>query len=210
MTEASTERIATDDPGALRRALEVLRSGMLVAYPTDTVYGLGALAREAEAITRLYQVKGRGAEKAIPVLIGSKEDLLQVASDPPQMALTLAERFWPGALTLVVPRRAGLPEALSPDQTIGVRVPDHPFARSLLDLAGPLATTSANPSGGKSPLTADEVLGGLAGRFELILDGGRTPGSRPSTVVDCTGSVPRILRSGPIGLSEIQSALGLG
>jgi L-threonylcarbamoyladenylate synthase len=208
MPEAGTVRIATDDPGALPRAVEALQAGMLVAYPTDTVYGLGALVNDGRAIRRLYDVKGRGAEKAIPVLIGGIEDLLQVASDPPDMAFTLAERFWPGALTLIVPRRQGLPEVLSPDQTIGVRAPDHPFARSLLKLAGPLATTSANPSGEKSPLTAEEVLAGLAGRFELILDGGRTPGSVPSTVVDCTGSVPRILRPGPISLAELRDALG--
>jgi L-threonylcarbamoyladenylate synthase len=210
MSEPSPERIATEDPRALTRAIQVLRAGMLVAYPTDTVYGLGALVQDGEAIKRLYQVKGRGTEKAIPVLIGGMEDLTQVSSDPPQMALTLAERFWPGALTLIVPRREGLPEELSPDQTIGVRAPDHPFARALLKLAGPLATTSANPSGEKSPLTADQVLGGLAGRFELILDAGRTPGGVPSTVVDCTGYVPRILRPGPISLAEIQDALGRG
>lgn len=210
MTEGSTERVAIDDPSALPRALELLRAGMLVAYPTDTVYGLGALVHDAEAIERLYEVKGRGSDKAIPVLIGGIEDLPQVASGVPPMALTLAEQFWPGGLTLIMPGPPGLPEVLSPDQTIGVRVPDHPFARSLLKLAGPLATTSANPSGGKSPLTADEVLGGLAGRFELLLDGGRTPGSMPSTVVDCTGSVPRILRPGPISLAEIHDALGHG
>jgi L-threonylcarbamoyladenylate synthase len=209
VTELSTERIDVDDPRAITRALEILQSGMLVAYPTDTVYGLGALVTDEDAIKRLYQAKGRGAEKAIPVLLSGSEELLDVAEDPTQMALALAERFWPGALTLVVPRRPELPKSLSPDETIGVRVPDHEFARSLLRAAGPLATTSANPSGETSPRTPDQVMLGLAGRFGLLLDGGPTRGIRASTVVDCTGDLPRILRPGPISLADIRSALGL-
>ncbi len=209
MAERQTERIPIDDPRALPRAVEILRAGKLVAYPTDTVYGLGALVHDDQAIRELYRVKGRGSEKAVPILLGSSDDLILVAMDPPQMALVLARRFWPGALTLIVPQRPGLPASLSPDETIGVRVPDHDFALSLLRLAGPLATTSANPSGGESALTPDEVMRGIGGRFGLLLDGGATPGSRPSTVVDCTGSSPRILRPGPISLDEIRLALGL-
>lgn len=209
MAETGIERIKIDDPRALVRALEILRAGRLVVYPTDTVYGLGAIVQDDEAIRRLYRAKGRGAGKAIPILLGGSEDLFQVASDPPEMALKLAERFWPGALTLVVPRRHGLPESLSTDETIGVRVPDHHFAQMLLKAAGPLATTSANPSGGESPLAPEEVLTGLGGGFALLLDGGRTTGGRPSTVVDCTGVAPRILRPGPISLDDIQVVLGL-
>lgn len=209
MADGSTERMVIEDPRALPRALEVLHAGGLVAFPTDTVYGLGALVRDGEAIQRLYQAKGRGTEKAIPILLGGPDDLLLVAVDPSEMALTLARRFWPGALTLIVPRRPGLPDSLSPDETIGVRVPDHSFARSLLQAAGPLATTSANPSGGESPQTPEAVLDGIGGHFELLLDGGRTPGSHPSTVVDCTRISPRILRPGPISLAEIRHALGL-
>lgn len=189
--------------------MDVLRAGKLVVYPTDTVYGLGALIQDDEPIRRLYRAKGRGAEKAIPILLSGLEDLPLVAIDPPAMALALAERFWPGALTLVVPRRHGLPESLSTDATIGVRVPDHRFAQSLLKVAGPLATTSANPSGAESPLTPDEVLHGLGGGFDLLLDGGRTTGGRSSTVVDCTGATPRVVRPGPISLEDIQAALGI-
>lgn len=210
MVERETERIRIDHPRALPRAVEVLRAGRLVAFPTDTVYGLGALVQDDQAIRELYRVKGRGSEKAIPILLGSSDDLLQVAKEPPQMALALAQRFWPGALTLIVPVRPGLPASITPDDTIGVRVPDHDLARALLRLAGPLATTSANPTGEASPVTPDEVMRGIGGRFDLLLDGGATPGSRPSTVVDCTGSSPRILRPGPISLEEIRLALGLG
>jgi L-threonylcarbamoyladenylate synthase len=209
VSEPTTERLRTDDPRALRRALEVLQQAKLVVYPTDTVYGLGGRVDDDRAIRRLYRVKGRGTEKAIPVLLASADDLSRVAVDPSAMALALAERFWPGALTLIVPRRSGLPPSLSPDETIGVRVPDHPFARALLRVAGPLATTSANPSGEASPVTPDEVLRGIGGRFDLLLDGGTTPGTKPSTVVDCTGSSPRILRPGPITLDDIRLALGL-
>jgi L-threonylcarbamoyladenylate synthase len=209
MTERETERLPIDDPRALARAVEVLRLGKLVAFPTDTVYGLGAIVQDERAIQDLYRVKGRGSEKAIPILLTGSDDLAQVAIDPPQMALTLAKHFWPGALTLIVLQRPGLPASLSPDETIGVRVPDHKFARALLEMAGPLATTSANPSGAASPMTAEAVLRGIGGRFDLLLDGGSTPGSRPSTVVDCTGPAPRVLRPGPISLDEIRRALGL-
>jgi L-threonylcarbamoyladenylate synthase len=209
MAERETERILADDPRALPRAVEVLRAGRLVAFPTDTVYGLGGLVDDDHAIRELYRVKGRGADKAIPILLGGLDDLGKVAIDPSQMALVLAKRFWPGALTLVVPRRLDLPDSLSPDETIGVRVPDHAFARALLRLTGPLATTSANPTGQESPFTPDQVMRGIGGRFDLLLDGGITPGSRPSTVVDCTGPSPRILRTGPITLGEIRLALGL-
>ena len=204
-----TERIKTSDPRALPRALEVLRAGNLVGFPTDTVYGLGATAQDDLAVRRLYETKGRGVEKSIPILLGSASDLSRVAQDPPEMALALAARFWPGGLTLVVVRQPGLPESLSQDATIGVRVPDHPFALQLLRAGGPLAATSANPSGEASPLTAEDVLSRLGCRFELLLDGGAVPGGRPSTVIDCTGKTPRLLRPGPISFDEIKATLGL-
>ena len=187
-----------------------MHAGNLVGFPTDTVYGLGAAAYDDMAVGRLYETKGRGTEKAIPILLGDASDLSRVAQDPPEMALALATRFWPGALTLVVVRQPGLPESLSQDATIGVRVPDHPFARQLLRAAGPLAATSANRTGEASPLTAEDVLRGLGGRFELLLDGGTVPGGRPSTVIDCTGKTPRLLRPGPISYDEIKATLGLG
>jgi L-threonylcarbamoyladenylate synthase len=198
-----TEIIPSDDPEALSKALGILRSGGLVAFPTDTVYGLGALVSEARSIENLYAVKGRDAAKAIPVLIGDPSDLAQVAAEVSPTVQRLIARFWPGPLTLVVPRRRDLPEILSAFPTVGVRMPAHPAALALIRHTGPLAVTSANLSGQPSASTAQEVLSQLGGRIPLIIDGGRTPGGVASTVVDCTTDHLRILRSGPISLEQL-------
>jgi len=189
------------------RALEVLKSGGIVAFPTDTVYGLGALAFNNTAIESIYTAKDRPIEKAIPVLIGDLGGLDQVADGIPDMALRFANRFWPGPLTCVVPKKPILPPAISATPTFAVRIPDHPDARALLRTAGAMAVTSANISGGVSPSTAQEVYNQLKGRIPLILDGGKTPGGVPSTLVDCTGEKPIILREGPISLSELMAVL---
>jgi L-threonylcarbamoyladenylate synthase len=198
--------LAADDPRALAQALEVLRAGGLVAFPTDTVYGLGALAFEGEAVARLYQAKGRLTEKAIPILVGEAEELYRVG-EPSEMARRLAQAFWPGPLTLVVPKRPEVPEVVSASGTVGIRLPDHPAARRLLRAAGPLAVTSANRSGSSDPRSAEDVTAELGDQVQLILDGGRSPGGEPSTVVDCTGDSPRVLREGPVTLRQIQEAL---
>jgi L-threonylcarbamoyladenylate synthase len=191
----------------LQAALKILQAGGLVAFPTDTVYGVGALAFDNAAIESIYTAKGRPIEKAIPVLIGDIKDLDKVAVDIPPMALIFARRFWPGPLTCVVPKRDILPPAISATLTVAVRIPDHAEACALLNVAGPMAVTSANISGQPSPSTAQEVYEQLNGRIPLILDGGRTPGGLPSTLVDCTGNTPTILREGPISLAELLSAL---
>jgi L-threonylcarbamoyladenylate synthase len=205
-----TEIMMGRDAEALRYAFEVLTSGGLVAFPTDTVYGLGALAFDGRAVERIYAAKERPAEKAIPVLLGELGDLRKVTPQVPEIAAKLAARFWPGPLTLVVPKHPALPEIISATPTVGVRIPDHPLARALLRLSGPLAVTSANLAGEASPATAVEVLAQLDGRIALILDGGRSPGGIPSTVVDCLGTGPKIIREGPVTLEQIEQALGLG
>ena len=202
-----TQRLAADAPDAMQRAFETLEAGGVVAFPTDTVYGLGAPAFNAASIERLFAIKGRELTKAIAVLIAEPGDLNKVAKEASEPALRLAERFWPGPLTLVLPRHPSLPALLSPNETIGVRVPDHAVARALLAAAGPMAVTSANLAGGANPRSAEEVLGQLGGRIELVLDGGQTPGEQPSTVVDLTGVLPRVLRAGPISEEEIRAAL---
>jgi L-threonylcarbamoyladenylate synthase len=194
-------------PGAIERALEILHGGSLVAFPTDTVYGVGGLAFNAAAIDEIFQVKDRSTEKAIPILIGSIDQLPLVSGEINDLARRLAARFWPGPLTLVIPSSPRLPANLSPSQTVGVRMPDHPLALALLQQAGPLAATSANLSGGPNTLTAQEVFAQLNERIPLILDGGRTPGGQPSTVVDFTGVEPIILRPGPISLEELLSVI---
>lgn len=191
----------------LQTALEILGSGGLVAFPTDTVYGLGALAFDNAAIESIYVAKNRPIEKAIPILIGDMNDLHRVALNVPQMALILANRFWPGPLTCVVPKKNELPRAISATSTVAVRIPDHADARALLNMVGPMAVTSANMSNQPSPSTAQEVYEQLNGRISLILDGGRTPGGVPSTLVDCTGNEPVILREGPISLQELLAVL---
>ena len=196
--QACTQMISGDSPDAILRAIQVLRQGGLVAFPTDTVYGLAADAFRGECIEKLFVAKGRDSSKAIAVLVGDFSQLTQVAAQVSAIAERLAQRFWPGPLTLVVPRRPDLPAVLSPLPTVGVRMPDHPLALALLKLTGPLAVTSANISGASNPLTAKDVLQQLDGRIDLILDGGVTPGGVPSTVVDCTTTDLVILRQGPI------------
>ena len=191
----------------IKTALKILQSGGIVAFPTDTVYGLGSLAFDNTAIESMYTAKDRPIEKAIPILIGDLSDLDQVAVDVPDMALHFAARFWPGPLTCVIPKKQTLPSAVSATPTVAVRIPDHSDARALLRAAGPMAVTSANISGQPSPSTAQEVYEQLNGRIPLILDGGKTKGGIPSTLVDCTGEKPVILRDGPISLSELMAAL---
>jgi L-threonylcarbamoyladenylate synthase len=202
-----TELLSTAHPSAISHSLDVLTHGGLVVFPTDTVYGLAALPFQAQTIERLYIVKGRNSQKAIGILLGDRDHLGLVTSAMNPLATRLAEAFWPGPITLVVPRHPNLPYVLTPDETIGVRMPDHPFALALLRQSGPLAVTSANLSGKENTVTAQEVLDQLRGRIHLVLDGGRISGGVPSTVVDCTGDQPKILRPGPIILEAIQQAV---
>ena len=202
-----TEIISADHHESIQRALHVLNKGGLVAFPTDTVYGLGTLAFDGKAVESIYLAKDRPIEKAIPVLIGDDADLDKVSNGVTDIVRTLASRYWPGPLTIIVTKKPTLPESVSATQTVGVRVPDHPVAQALLRSTGPMAVTSANISGQPSPSTAQEVFEQLKGRIHLIVDGGKTPGGVPSTLVDCTGSEIKVLREGPISLQKILSAI---
>jgi len=194
-----------DDPSAVTAAVDLLRAGGVVAFPTDTVYGLGAHAGLAAAVAALYDVKERPAEKAIPLLLSSADDLPQVADPVPELAWRLAARFWPGALTLVLPKGPAVIEAVSAGPGVAVRVPDYPPLQALIrELGVPLAVTSANLSGAPSPVTARDVVAQLHGRVPLVLDGGPCRGGVPSTVLDLTANQPRILRSGALA-AEIQA-----
>ena len=205
MIPMQTRIMSADNKESLPRALEILRNGGLVAFPTDTVYGLGALAFDGKAVESIYLAKDRPVEKAIPVLIWDVSDLEKISDDIPARTRALASRFWPGPLTVLVPKRLTLPESVSATATVAVRVPDHAVARELLRAAGPMAVTSANISGQTSPSTAQEVLAQLNGRIDLVIDGGTTPGGVPSTLVDCSSNEIKILRAGPITLAELLS-----
>lgn len=198
------------DARAVARAAVVLRAGGLVAFPTETVYGLGANAFDAAAVGRIFAAKGRPAHNPVIVHLASAADVGRVAADWPAVAQRLAEEYWPGPLTLVLPRAAGVPDAVTAGgPTVAVRVPAHPVARALIDAAGvPVAAPSANRSGYLSPTRAEHVLRGLDGRIDMVLDGGPVPGGIESTVLDLSGPVPRLLRPGPIGPEVLVRHLG--
>ena len=202
-----TEVIHANRRGVVRRAADVLRAGGLVAFPTDTVYGLAAMPTDRAAVARIYQVKGRNAGRPISLLLSDADRLAEVAVAP-QGTRPLMRRFWPGGLTLVFQKTAAVVEEVSLGPTIGVRIPDLPLARELIRAAGGiLAVTSANRSGELSPLTAAEVLEQLGEQIELLIDGGPCRGGVPSTVLDCTVWPPVILRHGVIAESEIRAVL---
>lgn len=198
------------EPAPLAEAAAILRGGGLVAFPTETVYGLGANALDGRAVARIYSVKGRPAFNPVIAHVASVEQARSLASAWPPLADRLAEAFWPGPLTLVVPKAARVPDIVTAGaETIAVRVPAHPVALALIREAGvPLAAPSANRSTAVSPTTAEHVAKGLGGRVDLILDAGPTAVGIESTVVDLTGPHPRILRPGPIGQQQIEAVIG--
>ncbi len=203
-----TDWLAVDDPQAPIRAAEVIRAGGLVILPTDTVYGVAADLWQPQAVAALYAAKRRPPERAIPVLLADVKDIAQVASDVPLLAHRLAEAFWPGPLTIAVPKRPEVPPIVSSLPTIGVRIPDHAATRAVIRACGgALAVTSANLSDRPSTLTAEEAAQALGEAITLVLDGGRCPGGVPSTVVDVSGGDIRIVRVGPLDEATLRQAL---
>jgi L-threonylcarbamoyladenylate synthase len=198
------------DPSALADAALVLRRGGLVAFPTETVYGLGAHALDAHAVARIYQAKGRPAYNPLIVHVASASAARGLSSAWPAAADLLAERFWPGPLTLVVPKSPEIPHAVSAGlDTVGLRIPAHPVAHALLVAAGiPVAAPSANRSMGVSPTTAEHVRRSLGDAVDVIVDGGPCPVGIESTVLSLAGEVPTILRPGSIGADELREVLG--
>jgi L-threonylcarbamoyladenylate synthase len=202
-------RIVPDDASGRGAAVSVLRSGGIVALPTDTVYGIAVSLDVPDGIQRLFQVKRRPPDKGIALLLASASQVEAIAVPSPASE-RLAAAFWPGPLTLVLPRRPGivLPAALTGGApTVGVRLPDHPAPRELAAAIGPLPTTSANLSGEPDALDAATVVAMLGDGVDLVLDGGRTRGSVPSTVVDCTVEPPVVLREGAIDRAAVLNAL---
>lgn len=194
----SAALVIAEAAGWLEQAAEALEEGCLVAFPTDTVYGIGAHASQGLAIRKLFEAKGRPRDKGIPILVVGAGQAAELVQGFPGGARRLAERFWPGPLTLVLQRRPGLPEELGPGDGVAVRAPDHPVAQMLLTKVGPLAVTSANRSGEEPAVQAKQVLAQLGESVDLIVDGGTAPGGVASTVVDCRRAEPVLLRRGPV------------
>ncbi len=210
----NTELIKVDpmhpDPELIRRAAEVLLRGGLVAFPTETVYGLGALALDAGATRRIFEAKGRPAHNPVIAHVANTEQARRLTAVWPEVAELLARHFWPGPLTLVLPKTAGVPDVVTAGgTTVAVRVPDHPVARALIEAAGqPVAAPSANRSMGVSPTRADHVLKTLNGRVDMVLDGGACSGGIESTVVAlCEDGAIRVLRPGLISREDLERVL---
>ena len=198
------------DPAAISEAAAVLRRGGLVAFPTETVYGLGAAGLDPVAVARIFLAKGRPPSSPLILHVVDVAQARSLVSAMPEAALRLAARFWPGPLTLVLPRGPAVPDAVAAGgPTVGIRAPDHRVAQDLIAAAGmPIAAPSANLSGRPSPTTAAHVLSDLDGRVDVILDAGPSALGVPSTVLDLTASPPRILRSGAISAAALREVVG--
>jgi L-threonylcarbamoyladenylate synthase len=211
-----TEVIATNDAPlfatAVARAAELLRAGQLVALPTETVYGLAANAWDADAVRRIFEVKGRPPQNPVIVHVASLELTRRCVSDWPPLAARLAAAFWPGPLTLVLPRSSEIPDIVTAGgRTVGVRWPGHPFIQAVIRACGfPLAAPSANRSNQISPTNAEHVRKDLGGRIPLIINGGQSQVGIESTVLDLACSPPRLLRPGMIHAESLLAAMGEG
>ncbi|WP_297476132.1 L-threonylcarbamoyladenylate synthase [Ferrovum sp.] len=201
----STEKLLA----AVQWAVKALRDGGLVAFPTETVYGLGADAENPSAVTRIFAAKGRPADHPLIVHIASPEQITHWAKDVPPVAWRLAGRYWPGPLTLILRRACRVPDIVTGGQdTVGLRVPDHPLALALLEaFGGGIAAPSANRFGRVSPTTAAHVREELGDAMDLILDGGPCRVGIESTILDLSGHQPRLLRPGAITPAEIEAVL---
>ena len=196
-------------PQAITTAVSILRQGGLVAFPTDTLYALGADASNTLAVRRVFAAKGRRLANPIPLLVGDLAMAIRITGDLPHSVARLVERFWPGPLTLLVAAPPGVSPLLTAGTgLIGIRIPDAPVALDLIRRLGrPVTGTSANRSAGREPRDADEVYRQLGHRVDLILDGGPVPIGSPSTVVDVTVSPPRIVREGVLRRHAVLSLL---
>lgn len=201
---------ANPDPGTIAEAAAVLRQGGLVAFPTETVYGLGGIVTNRQALRGIFAAKGRPADNPLILHVADAQDLERLARELPPAARVLAGAFWPGPLTLVVPRAPEIPDEVTAGlDTVAVRLPDHAVARALIRAAGAaVAAPSANTSGRPSPTTARDVWDDLQGRVDIILDAGPTGVGVESTVVDVTGPVPVVLRPGGVSVEELERHVG--
>ncbi len=197
------------EPALLEEAGKALKRAGLIAYPTETFYALGADALNQAALARLFELKGRSKEKVLSVIVASRAMLAELAAEIPEEADRLADRFWPGPLTLILKAKPGLPQGIvSAKGAIAARISSHPVAHHLVKILGsPLTATSANLTGQKAPTQADQVIESFGHKIDLILDAGPTRGGKGSTLIDVTGESPRILRPGAISKEAIWAVL---
>ena len=194
----------------VEQGISILKQGGIVAFPTDTVYGLGACVSIHQAVERVYAVKERPRNMALPLLLADTSQVTEVANYVPPIAWLLIDNFLPGALTIVLHKSNSVPDIITGGgATVAVRIPAHPVPVALAKgLGAPIVGTSANLSGRPSPLTADEVYSQFGNKIDLVIDGGRCPGGKESTVVDVTGETPVVLREGAIPREEIERVCG--
>ena len=194
----------------IERGISTLKQGGLVAFPTDTVYGLGACLSIHQAVERVYQVKERPRNMALPLLLAHISQISEVAEPVPPIAWFLADNFLPGALTIVLHKSKSVPDIITAGGiTVAVRIPAHPIPVALIEgMGAPIVGTSANLSGRPSALVADEVYSQFGDKIDLIIDGGQCPGGKESTIVDVTGEKPVILREGAISREELERICG--
>lgn len=198
------------EPAAIAAAADILRRGGLVAFPTETVYGLGADALNADAAAKIYTAKGRPSDNPLIVHIADTEDVYKLAEHVPENAVMLMEAFWPGPLTIILPKKQVVPDGTTGGlSTVAIRMPSHPVAQELIRQSGVyIAAPSANTSGRPSPTTAAHVAEDMNGRIDMILDGGEVGIGIESTIIDLTGDVPTILRPGYITKSMLEQIIG--
>ncbi len=196
---------------SISQAVDALRNGGVIALPTDTLYGISANALDADAAAKVFTVKGREERSPLPIFVSGPDDLFRYGRDVPDVALRLAQTFWPGKLTIVVSKSDLIPPVVSGGlDTVGLRVPDHPAPRQIVaQLGAPITATSANVSGKPALTAASDVLRELGPRLDLVFDGGVLAPSAPSTVIDATSNPPRILREGALSASDIQELAGI-
>ena len=193
----------------IKQAVTILKNGGVVAYPTDTVYSLGACMTDINAVDRVFQVKGRSKGKALPVLVADKAQIKEIVTVFPAAAQRLADEFFPGALTIILPKTDFVPDVITGGgKTVAFRIPNHPVALALVKgLGRPIVGTSANLSGRPSALTAAEAQAQIGDKIDMVIDGGRCPGGIESTIIDLSGERPVIRRQGDISIERLRKIL---
>ena len=203
----TTPMIADSDNASIPDSVKILNSGGLVAFPTDTVYGVGALFTNKSAVKRLYDAKSRTLNKAVPILVGNFYDVWSLSKEVTPSAQKLAKTFWPGPLSLVLRKSDNVSAIVAPGSTVAVRSPNHFWLLELLSLVGPLAVSSANKSGESESISCTEVQASFGNKLDLIVSGTTIRPSLPSTVVDCSVDPPKIILEGPISSTSIKTAM---